>query len=119
MNPPHSPGPWAIDHLLSAYDRSIIARVDGIAISANISGPHISDSERARQSIYNHEGFPETSMANARLIAAAPELLAALIRLENRAAHAGFNGEDAHTLDFKSLTQARQAIAKATVGGVS
>lgn len=58
----HTPGPWAIDSELPPNSRSVIARVSGIPISGNTSGPHSEEEDRP----------------NARLIAAAPELLEAL-----------------------------------------
>ena len=58
-----TPGPWAIDSTLAPNSRSVIARtVCGLPISGNTSGPH--DIER--------------DYDNARLIAAAPDLYAAL-----------------------------------------
>jgi hypothetical protein len=58
-----------------------------------------------------HEGFQESS-ANARLIAAAPDLLAALIAFDNAFSH--YCEGDPDSDEVSALYQAREAIAKAT-----
>lgn len=87
----HTPGPWAIDSELPPNSRSVIARVCGIPISGNTSGPHSEEEDRP----------------NARLIAAAPELLAAL---------QGFIAlnDPQGAFDWPEYRAARAAIAKAT-----
>jgi len=70
---PHTPGPWVIDSELPPNARSVIARTTGnhtpisapITVDGLICGGRIMDD------------------ANARLIAAAPDLLAALIAVSN------------------------------------
>lgn len=117
MESKHTPGPWAIDHELPPNARSVIARVDGIAISGNTVGPHIVDNawanaDAARYGMTLHP----TSIANARLIAAAPELLAALKSLVQQIEwdETSFLNEDADEGNENDLTIARAAIAKAT-----
>ena len=59
----HTPGPWAVDSDLPPNARSIVARTSGgVPISGAPTGPH----------------DPSGDAANARLIAAAPAMLAAL-----------------------------------------
>jgi hypothetical protein len=57
----------------------------------------------------NQRAWPLEARANARLIAAAPELLAALIELERAE-----SSPHSETLRFLAREQAREAIAKAT-----
>ena len=90
MNTKHTPGPWAID---AGLDGAVI--YNGSGTIANV---------------------PEDLLAssfNARLIAAAPELLEALIGLLN--APDPDEVEDA-TPRFRAVMKAHAAIAKATGG---
>ena len=92
MNTQHSPGPWA-QAPLSAVE---------------ILGP---DETMIATSRYGMNGISrEQAVANARLIAAAPELLAALQEL-NRAVRQFTNADES---DWPELVAARAAIAKAT-----
>ncbi len=92
----HSPGPWAIDSDLPPNGRSVIARVDGIPISANIEGPH-------------DEG---QSMPNAKLISASPIMLGAL----RMADHFLTNGECSSVYDRGEVLEAiRNAIEMAII----
>ena len=88
----HTPGPWN-------YDRS------GYSLYVN--------SGRELVTALSMDGKRlETSEANARLIAAAPDLLNALMDFVSYFGHDNDNGLD------EMLTNARAAIAKATGGGI-
>lgn len=93
MNTPHTPGPWNISHgrvSSRAHQTSKDLRLTVIADLDMENDPH---------------GEQE---ANARLIAAAPEMLAALYRIASDPS-ALFDGPNAALGDI-----ARAAIAKAT-----
>ncbi len=97
----HTPGPWAIDSELPPSLRNVIARVGDIPISGNMIGPYATDAE-----------VDEANMANARLIAAAPELLKALELLEDiaRSVAMGNGHNPAHLI--VPCEGARAALAK-------
>lgn len=84
--PTHTPGPWEIAEQSESHDMIQIETSDGYAVA----------------DVRNRNGFPQ-NLANARLIAAAPDLLAALIGVVRVAGRA--------TVEFDA---ARAAIAKAT-----
>lgn len=90
QNTPHSSGPWNV-HTLRAGHETLIVSADGLGVAA----------------LANKRGnfTPAEFEANARLIAAAPELLEALKRLvtTNEPSHVGH-----------ALEKARVAILKAT-----
>ena len=92
----HTPGPWK-----SRYDRkektAVVART-GYMAHLEISFPH-------------QEGKDSEWKANACLIAAAPELLAALIRLREWVRNPG---EDDSPANEAVIHEAEAAIAKAT-----
>ena len=88
----HTPGPWKF------YDDSNDGKTNRIEIVA--IGKTV-----AR--IYH--SVPEEDIPNARLIAAAPELLEAVNALCDR-----IDDEGCTPLDFAEFTSARAAIAKAT-----
>lgn len=97
----HTPGPWFITGTMTKY---VEARIPGRMIQEVAAcGPTAAD-----------DGYGEQQMANARLIAAAPELLEALtdavIDFDNWAAH-----EDNHPHEHLVVwvEKARAAIAKA------
>ena len=110
MNTQHTPGPWEVsnDHKPSPY----IIRQDGRFTGfASVKFHDFLKNERARQE----------QEANARLIAAAPELLAALERLiksslavsDLRHNDQPIDDEDWSSL-YNDVMDARAAIAKAT-----
>ena len=95
----HTPGPWTIEKS-TRTDHHIIAGRRWIATASN------------------HDFHPtqkenERTIANARLIAAAPDLLAALVALVGEA---DLGEVDLDDDDRAKLEQARAAIAKATGG---
>ena len=98
MSTQHTPGPWILT--------TEPTEVEGVNVHFSIdSHTHISicggqSQEHMKDAIYEDE-----CRANARLIAAAPELLEALKELVEYMAAAGFD---------VSLDAARAAIAKAT-----
>jgi hypothetical protein len=106
----HTPGPWLVNFEQNKFDsrRSKVQVVDGSSASLNNGGlPLVLANVNAMP--FNDESVP---LANAHLIASAPDLLASLVELESMVAEmlpkhgpCGW-GELA-------LNQARQAIAKA------
>ena len=96
METKHTPGPWRIS---TANPFAVNTSEAGIATAHGIDAANYS------------EFFPSTEQAkaNARLIAAAPELLEALLALEEVDGFKGWH----HTYD-EACAKARAAIAKAT-----
>ena len=95
MQTQHTPGPWFITGGATRY---IEARIgDGLIQEVAACGPTMADVR----------GYGQQQEANARLIAAAPDLLEALIELADCGAEAW--GEDRPCVKW-----ARAAIAKAT-----
>ena len=93
MNTKHTPGPWTVSPSARASTLTRIFSVNEERLVASASGPGLSESGEAE--------------ANARLIAAAPELLAALQTLVQMTGNAG-------QLERFLDTTARAVIAKAT-----
>ena len=91
MNTKHTPGPWRERAMPGRKTTAWISGGDGNLIT-EISG--------ARR-------LPEENAANAALIAAAPEMLAALKNLVNDALANGMHSSEPR------IIEARQAIAKA------
>lgn len=89
----HTPGPWRSVHRSSG-----------------------ADIEAAGKVVAHVPWLDAEGMANARLIAAAPELLEALERLESLTRH-GWHGADRESIDGQyfagGLKRAQEAIAKA------
>lgn len=90
MNTKHTPGPWIFYADTPSTDPNwhIVTTANRMVVLANV---HI-------------EPGNETALANARLIAAAPELLEQLQEMVRLAEHEGWEG----------FEKARAAIAKAT-----
>jgi hypothetical protein len=99
MNAQYTPGPWVIDGSVNAENLDVINSEGRIAM--------IDDSRSTGWNV-------PTINANARLIAAAPDLLAALIECE-RIANELFQETGLHEYMHAS-DRAREAIAKATGG---
>lgn len=96
----HTPGPWVLDWNVSRID-----------VFSSDSAVMVASVRRSAMS----EGIDSQARANARLIAAAPDLLAALVEVTDRL--------DAFSVSANlntrlALETARAAIAKAT-GGAS
>ena len=100
----HTPGPWTI--------------TTGAEGNTLVTSPHDKDGiDDDVCLVYGgNDKDPETMGANARLIAAAPELLAALKRtLSNAIGHAcDARGDDCNFEDWPWVQQAREAINNAT-----
>lgn len=92
----HTPGPWAIDwnvlrlDVFSSDARTLVASLRRSAMSP---------------------GIDEAARANARLIAAAPDMLSALHEADETLE------KDGYAVDGPTRTLIRAAIAKATLGG--
>ena len=83
-NANHTPGPWAV---LKGYDGSIeVASSKPVRINLTTAGTVIVSRVCAHD---DAEHF--SAMANAHLIAAAPELLEALIDVSNQARHSDYD----------------------------
>ncbi len=100
----HTPGPWIAD-LGEAY--RVRAQQDGgqVAIMMSLKGQHGLAGRRSGDEV----------AANARLIAAAPDLLEALIAITNQLERIGDTREHK---DGAFIRDARAAIAKATGSAV-
>jgi hypothetical protein len=101
MTTDHTPGPWAAEDVRSGKYH-VYFRINAQGESAHIAG------------VYPHYGNAE---ANARLIAAAPDLLAALKLIADASECFAPSEEDeftapAHRL-WVAITEARAAIARA------
>ena len=94
----HTPGPWTVDW---SDDGPLIYTGDLLIASVSGSTEHVE--------VQGLDG--ETTEANAWLIAAAPDLLAALERILARVETLNLFAE--HGEDAKVVEQARAAIAKA------
>ncbi len=108
MSSKHTPGPWQV--LPEEMGKNYL-RVRGTVLGlrykiADVRNPDYEDVTRADA---------ELTHANARLIASAPELLEALIRLEAELVEDKY-GECYEPSPFENLALARAAIAKATGG---
>jgi hypothetical protein len=92
MSTQHTPGPWHIS-------------------GSTVKGPHPKDPQNrlriVAQTVFDKGTWIDETRANARLIAAAPDLLEALQYMANVCPSIDSTGDDAHT-------KARATIAKAT-----
>jgi len=103
----HTPGPWHIVSAADPIEKTIMFSFGGF----------VGDGDNAPiattcTSSYSDETRPAVALANARLIAAAPDLLAALEKLigDVRDIH------DIDTIMYDDVLNARAAIAKAKGG---
>lgn len=105
----HTSGPWTIDAIKqkdAPFEFSVIQSKVYYSFSNE-------PSSKFHQVICTVEGDPNHNEANGRLIAAAPELLEALVNLVGNLARQNAYG-DAETL--RTFGRAEDAIAKATGG---
>lgn len=96
-NAKHTPGPWRVGE--EAGSEMIVYAPDGFAVASTV---------------VFHRNHDQSKSANARLIAAAPELLEALIAF--RDGGAGKNFDSWHESYRPAIDKAIAAIAKATGG---
>lgn len=118
MNPSHTSGPWRIDYQPDEFDskQSRLRIIDGSESSmGHPQGPLV----LADLNVCAFAPHMDEPLANARLIASAPELLAALeIILSSTCGDVGDDGHDGCIrIEAKALERVRAAIAKAR-GGV-
>jgi hypothetical protein len=109
----HTPGPWLVNFEQNKFDsrRSKVQVVDGSSASLNNGGlPLVLANVNAMP--FNDESVP---LANARLIASAPDLLAALeVVLSSTCGNVGDDGyEGCIRIEAKALDRAIAAISKA------
>lgn len=102
----HTPGPWSVmaEEVLGAYGIATVVPATGSGVVCRVPG---------------NDKTPDERDANARLIAAAPELLEALKQIKDdyeelARNHAGAWHDDEVLLHQKINEAARAAIAKAT-----
>ena len=112
----HTPGPWLVNFEQNKFDsrHSKVQVVDGSSASLNNGGlPLVLANVNAMP--FNDESVP---LANAYLIASAPELLAALNRLIQSLPEDSNEYPDSASARqvFDSIRFAREAISKATGG---
>ena len=110
MNSTHTPGPWSVFEPKSPF----VCYEGGDSPATIVSGGvHIATMPGVRT-----RGLSETARANARLIASAPDLLAALNRLIQSLPEDSNEYPDSASARqvFDSIRFAREAISKATGG---
>lgn len=103
----HTPGPWTIDDAGPDSGNLIRGEVYGPRrqLIAELPCPHANRD--------NHVG-PKNWLGNARLIAAAPDMLLACIRCERELARLA---QELDSSEQKTLDMLRDAIAKASGAG--
>lgn len=101
MSSKHTPGPWVVTPHPQTH--------------VDVFGVGVIRDDKEFQYALSHTFCYQNAEANARLIAAAPELLEALIRLEAELVEDKY-GECYEPSPFENLALARAAIAKATGG---
>lgn len=111
-NSKHTPGPWTL--LPEEADKDYL-RIRGTRLGGRYKVANVNHIRYEGVHAVVRERDDAESMANARLIAAAPELLEALKGLDEAYCRAGtpLTREERHE-DRKRLIAARAAIAKAT-----
>lgn len=114
MTAAHTPGPWSVPHMA----RPDVNCECGYVLTENLMGAvctvHASGEGEDWQSHGDNPRFEE-ACANARLIAAAPDLFAALKPFaEQSPARDGMDDWDTTTTVVKYLRDAAAAFAKAT-----
>jgi hypothetical protein len=119
MKTQHTPGPWLVNYAEDRFDskRSTIEIVDGSYDSLNHEqGPLV----LAKLNVFPFAPHMDEPLANACLIASAPELLSALNRLIQSLPEDSNEYPDSAAARqvFDSIAFARAAISKAT-GGAS
>ena len=104
----HTPGPWTVEPVTSPWHSPLIYADAHVGPIAEI---------RPRLDLAaSHPMVVATSNANARLIAAAPDLLEALTLMVSHWPHWAAN-MDMQRIDFDAVSAARAAIRKATEEG--
>jgi hypothetical protein len=102
----HTPGPWNVEHPYGEPGVYVAGPNTGLIAKLCAPDSHLFNADK-----------PVSIDANARLIAAAPELLAALGSIETFAADYETDSPVQRGLKLKGIvTLARAAIAKATKG---
>lgn len=113
MKHKHTPGPWEVVNGLDVFTGLGARNAAGVEAAEN-DGWHIADCDMGPSSTREGEAdIPHAEkLANARLIAAAPELLEALNIAE--LFMSGFEGDSMQVEIEGQLRKIRAAIAKAT-----
>ena len=101
----HTPGPWEVtDNTADGYGQLVVGSMHGAVAICYTAEP-------------GDPGMPSECEANARLIAAAPELLAQLVKMTDAYAKAMKDaGVTYYPEALADVRHARAAIAKATGG---
>ncbi len=102
----HTPGPWKVVAPVAGKLRKPDQKADRL-IGYGKTGEHVCESFQYREHDHHDE---ETALANARLIAAAPELLEALLGLTNHLGPGGYIASCGKPATERALAAARKAI---------
>lgn len=104
MRHAHTPGPWMVEKGWQGQGYTITAPLSKTSVNG----------ERGLVADTEHSPFLEQSQANARLIASAPDLLAALQDIVACAYFTGPHGGKAYAISDARMAAVKQAICKAT-----
>ena len=115
MSESHTSGPWDVSQIGRRNDGSLAVMGEGPEGRYPVAYVNVATAQPRGKA---HLATDDISEANARLIAAAPDLLETLKRLTNEMQVASSRGTPAKAGWFDlRLSMARAAIAKATGGG--
>lgn len=107
MQDKHTPGPWLVNTAGHGHNDAIV--IDQIYVYA----PGPSDDVSIAADIVNPK-TGEPSIANARLVATAPDLLDALLEYDHAFHNLNLECKESRVRMLSAVDKARAAIAKAT-----
>ena len=111
----HTPGPWEIESPTMAGSHRIVIGAYGFGsvAAASLNGAPLVQSKLSPDSPYYGQQIP-TMEANARLIAAAPDLLEACKDIATILDYGAVGGKPSEPILFETYHKLKRAIAKAT-----